>query len=345
MIGHEKITRREFHKAASLVVAGAAGGLTGKAVAARAKAEPKMDPKKVRGYNKKMGYRRLGKTNLWISEISLGGHCPQISQSKKGIPDRDEVLKNRKEVLVKAHELGINFIDTDMAKECRIYGQALRELKLRDKFHISFASWGPKSFAEDTHKAGESRKGYWIRVLENRLRDYGTDCLDIWRPVSCLQFDDMAAAFEVMHKAGKVRFLGVSNHEPQNIRKVTAHRGLPISMVLFPYSVMTKESDSGVLAACRQKDIGVVAIKPLSAGFLATSGTVKHLKKVLSTSSLAAAIPGVKNVRQLEENVQASYTRNVALTETELQELALEARGLYDRLPQEYQWLRRWEYV
>ena len=47
----------------------------------------------------------------------------------------------------------------------------------------------------------------------------------------------------------------------------------------------------------------------------------------------------------LEENVQASYTREVALTEKELQELAVESRGLFDRLPPQYQFLRRWEYV
>lgn len=340
-----EITRREFHKAASLAVAGAASGLAGKALAAKAKAQPKMDPKKVRGYNKKMGYRRLGKTNLWISEISLGGHCPQISQSKKGIPNRDDVVKNRKEVLARAHELGVNFIDTDMAKECRIYGQALRELKLRDKFHISFDNWGPKSAEEDNRKAGESMKKYWLRMVEQRLRDYGTDCLDIWRPVGCMQLDEMVAAFEVMHKAGKVRFLGDSNHDARKLKQVVAHQSGLISMVLFPYSVMTKETDNGVLAACKRKDIGTVAIKPLSAGFLAKPSATKHLKKVLRTPNLSAAIPGVKNVQQLEQNVQASYTRNVALTPNDLQELALEAQGLYDRLPPRYQWLRQWEYV
>ena len=116
-------------------------------------------------------------------------------------------------------------------------------------------------------------------------------------------------------------------------------------MVLFPYFTMTKESESGVLAACKRQDMGVVAIKPLSAGFLATKGTVKHLKKVLLTPNLSAAIPGVKNVEQLEENVRASYTRHVALTEKELQELAFEARDLFDRMPWKYQWLRRWTYV
>ncbi len=58
-----------------------------------------------------------------------------------------------------------------------------------------------------------------------------------------------------------------------------------------------------------------------------------------------AAIPGVADVRQLEENVQASYTRDVALTRQELQELARLNEGLFDRLPEKYQWLRNWEHV
>ncbi len=341
--GNERVTRREFHKAGSLAMASAMTG-AGKAVAAEKKAEAKMDPEKVPAYNQKMGYRRLGKTGLWVSEISLGGHCPQIPQNPKALENAGEIVENRKQVLARAHELGVNFIDTDMAKECRVYGQALNELKLRDQFYISFDSWAT-GFAEERRKDGESRKDHWLRLVDNRLRDYHTDHLDFWRPVSCMELDEMAEAFEVMHKAGKVRFLAVSNHDPEKIKQIVAHPSGMISMVLFPYFTMTKESESGVLAACKRQDMGVVAIKPLSAGFLAKDGTVRHLKKVLLTPSLSAAIPGVKNVEQLEENVQASYTRDVALTEKELQELAIETQDLFDRLPQRYQWLRRWEYV
>ncbi len=344
----EKVTRREFHKAGSLIVASAAAGVAGKALAAEgktaAKVESKMDPQKVLGYHEKMGYRRLGKTNLWISEISLGGHCPQIPQNPKELDNAPQIIENRKQVLARAHELGVNFIDTDMAKECRVYGQALKELKLRDQFYISFDSWST-GFPGDRRKDGESRKQHWLRLVDNRLRDYHTDHLDFWRPVGCMELDEMVEAFEVMHTAGKVRFLAVSNHDPEKIKQIVAHPGAKISMVLFPYFTMTKESETGVLAACKQQDMGVVAIKPLSAGFLATNGTVTHLKKVLSTPNLSAAIPGVKNVEQLEENVRASYTRDVALTEQELQDLAVQTRDLFDRLPPRYQWLRRWEYV
>ena len=72
---------------------------------------------------------------------------------------------------------------------------------------------------------------------------------------------------------------------------------------------------------------------------------VAHLKKVLSSPNLTAAIPGMSTVQQLEENVQASYTRDVALTEQELRELAAQEEGFFDRLPVRYHWLRNWEYV
>lgn len=339
----QKISRREFHRAGSLLVMGAMMGAGGKAAAAEA-AGPGMDPGKIRGYNEKMGYRRLGKTNLWISEIGLGGHCNLIKQDTSALGNPAPIVENRKKVLARAHELGINFFDTDMAKECRVYGQALHELKLRDKFYISFASWAT-DIPSENRRQGESSKAHWLRLVDQRLRDYHTDHLDFWRPVGCMALDEMVDAFEAMHSAGKVRFLAVSSHEPENIKKIVSHPGGRFSMVLFPYFIMTKETENGVLAACKKRDVGVVSIKPLAAGFLARNGTEKQLKKVLSTPNLSAAIPGVDNVKELEENVQASYTRKVALTERELEELAREGEGIFDRLPPRYQFLRRWEYV
>ena len=339
-MNREELTRREFHKAASLVAAGAATGLAGKAVAAETKAQPKMDPKKVLGYNKKMGYRRLGKTNLWISEISLGGH-------------HGRGLANRKEVLTKAHELGVNFVDTNMVNECKQYGQALHELKLRDKFTISYSSW-PVEIAHKPESVSDKAK--MLAELEKRLKDYHTDCLDIWRPVGSTgggdlrsvvtdaTLDIVAETFEAAKKAGKVRFLGLSSHHPPTLKRTLAHQSDLYSMVLFPYFFMTRESKHGVLAACKKQDVGAVAIKPMAAGFVRGKATL-HLKKVLSSPNLTAAIPGVKSVKELEENVQASYTRDVALTQQELQELARLNEGLFDRLPAEYQWLRKWRYV
>jgi aryl-alcohol dehydrogenase-like predicted oxidoreductase len=331
------MTRREFTTAGSLL---AAGALAGARALQAADASPKPDPSKILGYNEKMGYRRLGKTDLWISEISLGGH------GSKG-------LDNRKEVLKRAHELGINFVDTNMVSECKQYGQALHDIGLRNKFIVSFSAWPvqvahkPDSMKDKTKMLGE---------IDDRLKDYHTDCLDIWRPVGSTgggdlksevteaTLDIIAETFEAAKKAGKIRFLGLSSHHPPTLKRTLAHKSGLYSMVLFPYFFMTKESENGLLAECKKADVGAVAIKPMAAGFAKGNATA-HLKKVIGSPNLTAAIPGMNNVQQMEENIQASYTRTTSLNDRELRELERLNRDLFARLPAHYQWLRNWEHV
>jgi aryl-alcohol dehydrogenase-like predicted oxidoreductase len=313
------ITRREFNIAGVLL---AASGIAGGAEPI-APAGDKPDPAKILNHNSKMGYRRLGKTGLWISEISLGGHNPFEAD-------------NRKEVLTRAIELGVNFFDVGPIKECASYGEVCRTHKLRDKFYISFGSLN----------APEKDKAQALANIDARLRDFGTDCLDLWRPVNP-NLELAAEVFETARKAGKVRFMLYANHDPDMVRAVVERMSDVCSAIMLPYMSMTKEAENGVLAACRKKDIGAIAIKPLSAGNLRniSKNAVAHLKKVLATPNLAAAIPGVDDVEQLEQNVQASYTREVALTESELRELAAAEAEHFGRLPEEYQWLGRWREV
>ena len=314
-----RLSRRQFNVAGVLL---AASGLAAAAEPA-APAGDKPDPAKILNHNPKMGYRRLGKTGLWISEISLGGHNPFEAD-------------NRKAVLTRAIELGVNFFDVGPIKECASYGEVCRTHKLRDKFYISFGSLN----------APEKDKAQALANIDARLRDFGTDCLDLWRPVNP-NLELAAEVFETARKAGKVRFMLCANHDPDIIRAVVERMSDVCSAIMLPYMSMTKEADNGVLAACRKKDIGAIAIKPLSAGNLRniSKNAVAHLKKVLATPNLSAAIPGVDNVEQLEQNVLASYTREVALTEPELRELAAAEAEHFGRLPEEYRWLARWREV
>ena len=333
----EKLTRREFGKTGSLLVAGTV--TAGSALETLAASTPP-EKSKILSHNEKMGYRRLGKTDLWISEISLGGH------GSRG-------LENRKEVLRRANELGVNYVDTNMVGECQQYGKALDELKLRDKFYVGFSSW-PIEIAH--HPESMKDKAKMLKDIDDRLKDYHTDHLDIWRPVGSTgggdltsivtdaTLDTIADTFETARKAGKLRFLGLSSHHPPTLKKIIGHSSGFYAMVLFPYFFMTKEKENGVLAACKEHDVGSIAIKPMAAGFVRGKATL-HLKKVLGSPNLTAAIPGMSEVKQLEENVQASYTRDVALTEQELGELAAQEEGFFERLPERYQWLRHWEHV
>ncbi|UCD28519.1 MAG: hypothetical protein JSV03_15795 [Planctomycetota bacterium] len=122
-------TRREILKVTSAAVAGAA--LTGSAAAEARKCSTTRpaDSSRILNYNPKMGYRRLGKTGIMISEISLGGHGSME-------------VENRAKILERAAGLGINYLDTNIVKECEVYGEALRGK--RKNWHIGFASWPQK---------------------------------------------------------------------------------------------------------------------------------------------------------------------------------------------------------
>jgi len=340
-------TRREFLKATSAAVAGAA--LTG-----RAAAKP-VDTAKIKNHNPKMGYRRLGKTGIMISEVSLGGH------GTRG-------LENRVAVLDRAAELGMNYLDTNIVEECAEYGQALRGN--RKNWHIGFASWPQKITTEYENELSKER---FVREIEGRLTHYKTDMLDIWRPVGATWgegqkafgtmlmvsrrvLDMVAEVFEQVRKQGKVRWLGISAHNPKVFRRVLD--GYPqFSVILFPYLFLAKEfGGDSLLALAKKKDVGVIGIKPFGAGTTfglkprQIQGKVDQrahvlLKEALQEPRLSALIPGVNMPEQLDENVKGSYDRDKPLDAKDKHTLRECTQNFHAHLTPDYAWLRQWETV
>jgi len=338
--------RREFLKVTS---AAAAAALAGQAMAA----ENAADTSQIKNFNPKMGYRRLGKTEIMISEIGLGGH------GSKG-------LENRAEVLARAAELGINYLDTNIVDECVEYGQALRGS--REKWTVGFASWPQKITTE--YEENLSLDGL-IREIDGRLKDYKTDMLDIWRPVGATwgkgqteiptmlmvshkTLDMVVEAFDKVHRQGKVRFLGISAHNPQVFRRVL-NEYPQFSVIIFPYLFLTKPfGGDSLLALAAAKDVGVIGLKPFGAGTTfgikprEITGAVDTrapilLKKMLTERRLAAVIPGVNTTTQLDENVKGSYERDTPLSEEDEQAWRACRENFYANITPEYRWLHRWE--
>ena len=349
-MAEKQTTRRGFLKAASADAVGAA--LT----SARAAEAPKaVDTSKILNYNPKMGYRRLGKTDIMISEVSLGGH------GGSGV-------ENRAQVLTRAAELGVNYLDTNIVGENALYGEALRGD--RNKWHIGFASW-PEKITPDGEKA-LTRDGM-IREIEGRLKHYKTDVLDIWRPVGATwgpgqnslgsllmisrrALDLVVEVFETVRKQGKVRWLGVSAHNPKVFELVLNHYP-QFSVIIFPYVFLTKDfGGDSLLELAKKKDVGVIGLKPFGAGavFGVRPNELKGafdpnahvlVKRMLQEPRLSAIIPGVNTIPQLEENVRGSYERDKPLSRRERDILRQAADRYYAHLAPEYQWLRAWETV
>jgi len=349
-------TRREFLQTTSAaVVAGAAVSL-----GAAEKTDKKTSPKsKILNHNPKMGYRRLGKSELMISEVSLGGHGGRN-------------WKDRVPVLDKAVELGINYVDTNMASEVALYGQAMAKATVgkREKFYIGFACWPVKITTEYEKNLNEK---LLVSEIDKRLKAYNTDMLDIWRPVGATwgpgqkkiatmltvskkTLDLVANVFEKVRKAGKVRFLGVSAHNPKVFRRVM--NDYPqFSMVIFPYLFLTKEfGGDSLLKLAKEKDVGVVGLKPFGAGTTfgikprEIKGRVDKrahvlVREMLTEKRLTAVIPGVNIPEQLEENVKGSYERGKKATDADKTAIRQCTENYYAHITPEYKWLHQWETV
>jgi aryl-alcohol dehydrogenase-like predicted oxidoreductase len=101
------------------------------------------------------------------------------------------------------------------------------------------------------------------------LKRLGVDVIDLYyqhRVDPHTPIEETVGAMAGLVRAGKVRFLGLSEAAPQTIRK--AHAVHPITALQSEYSLWSRDPEDEVLATCRELGIGFVAYSPLGRGFL-----------------------------------------------------------------------------
>jgi len=387
---NDKLSRRTFIRDTSIAAAATvAAGLSADAQSSTAPpAEKKLDTSKILNYNPKMGYRRLGKTNLVISEVSLGGHwrAPWRDQSdgwwwgkfaNEQVPD--DVARNRTEVVSRAIDCGMNYLDITGAEECLCYGAAM---KGRRETMIVGADDSKLCPRHDEYCNVDAQ----IHNVEECLRHFGTDCLDIWRIQAKMDgtntdadVEVMIEAFQKLHKQGKARHLGISSHSRPWAQHVI-EKYPPVEMFIFPCTAKTKEmdkpatpdnieevkstygpDDKSVFQSLRDHDVGLITIKPFFGGtLLKTHGQVKlgvgnkedndlarlTIQCILNMNqAVTSVIPGLSTVYEVDNAARASYTRPLGQTAADREWLSRMTEQQWASLPPEYQWLRDWECV
>ena len=353
-------SRRSFLKTTSAVVAAASTSTAATAVvSATEQTVTPVDTSKILNYNPKMTYRPLGKTGFMISEMALGGH------GASGVDDRVAVLE-------KAVELGMNYVDNNIDSECDLYGKAMSQSKSagRDKWFIGFASWPQKITSE--YEDQLTPDGMMTKI-EDRLKSYHTDTLDMWRPVGATwgegqksiatmlmvtnkTLDLVADVFEKAKKQGKVRHLGISAHNPKVFRRVL-NEYPQFSVVIFPYLFLTKPfGGDSLLELANKKNVGVIGLKPFGAGTTfglrpqEIKGRVDQraaslVKQMLQEKRLSAIIPGVNIPEQLEVNVQGVYNKDKPVTPEDAAAFRECKENYYAHITPEYRWLHGWEHA
>jgi aryl-alcohol dehydrogenase-like predicted oxidoreductase len=211
--------------------------------------------------------RKLGSQGLEVSALGLG--CLGMSQSY-GSPDDHESLAT----IHRAIELGVTLFDTAEAygpfKNEELLGRALKGK--RDQLIIA-TKFGWR--IQDGRVDGlDSRPDHVKEVADASLRRLGTDRIDLFyqhRIDPEVPIEDTVGAMADLVRAGKVRFLGLSEAGAANIRR--AHATHPISALQSEYSLWERNLEHEIIPLVRELGIGLVPFAPLGRGFLAGSAT------------------------------------------------------------------------
>jgi myo-inositol catabolism protein IolS len=217
-----------------------------------------------------MKYRKLGKTGLETSVIGFG--TDQFYGEWGETFSQPSVNK----IVDKAHELGINFIDT---AEC--YGDHLSEffignaIKKREdwiiatKFGHTYPGFKKPRIPNFTVKAIEEQ-------LENSLKALKTDYIDFYQfhsPTNEEFFNENVWNFlEQKIKEGKIRHIGISliSSVVQNddMFQLNHAEMANVDMFQIVYNRINKKAEEKILPFCKQHNFGVLARIPLARGHL-----------------------------------------------------------------------------
>jgi aryl-alcohol dehydrogenase-like predicted oxidoreductase len=211
-----------------------------------------------------MQRRRLGNQGLVVSPQGLG--CMGMSEFYGPRDDAESIA-----TIHRALELGCNFLDTaDMYgphTNEELVGRAIKGK--RDQFVVA-TKFGITRPADKPMTRGVCGRPEYVReACEGSLRRLGVDTIDLYyqhRVDPETPIEDTVGAMAELVRAGKVRFLGLSEAAPATLRRACAVH--PISALQNEYSLWTRDPEDGVLAACRELGVGLVAYSPLGRGFL-----------------------------------------------------------------------------
>jgi aryl-alcohol dehydrogenase-like predicted oxidoreductase len=210
----------------------------------------------------------LGSRGLRVPAIGLG--CMGMSDFY-GASSEAQNLR----VLDRAAELGCTFWDTS-----DIYGPFTNEILLAKalagrRARITLATKFGVARGEDGSWLGtKGSAAYATACCDASLKRLGTDHIDLYylhRVDRDTPIEETVGAMADLVKAGKVRYLGLSEADAETIAR--AHAIHPISALQTEYSLWSRDVEAEILPAVRRLGIGFVAYSPLGRGFL--SGAIR----------------------------------------------------------------------
>jgi aryl-alcohol dehydrogenase-like predicted oxidoreductase len=213
-----------------------------------------------------MKTKQLGNSDLSITPVGFGAWAIGGSGWEFGWGEQDD--KASVAAIHRALELGVNWIDT-----AAVYGMGHSE----EVVASALRTWpGPRPYVFTKCGLRWDEQGYVHRDLttasirrecEGSLRRLRVDAIDLYQihwPTDALE--EGSSAMAQLQKEGKVRWIGVSNFNVEELRRAQAIA--PITSLQPPYSLVRREVEQEILPYCRSNGLGVIVYSPMASGLL-----------------------------------------------------------------------------
>jgi len=242
--------------------------------------------------------RRLGNTGLEVTALGMGGIPVMAVAEEQAIA-----------VIRKAYDLGIRFFDT-----ARTYG-------------VSEERFGKALEGRESIIATKSEERSAEGVYENvniSLANLRRDFLHLYQFHGVNSHEDLDTVIGAnggvqgllrARDEGKIGHLGITGHRPDVLARAIRECE-HFSTVQVPFNIVERESLEELIPLCQERDIGVIAMKPIGGGNF--SNAPLALKWCLN-QPISVAIPGMAELSEVEQNV-AAMLGDLTLTPTEAAE-------------------------
>ena len=212
-----------------------------------------------------MEYTRLGQTDLHVSRIAFGTWS---FGGEWGPVQADE----SKRAIRKALDLGINFFDTAQAygfgASERIVGEALQDEIKNHRHEVVLATKG--GLRKDGNQLVRDASAAWLRQgVESSLHALGTDYIDLYQvhwPDPHTPFEETANTLDALVKEGKIRYVGVSNFDADQMAEF--EKTGKLDALQPPYHLFRRDAEESIFPYTLRHGIGVLIYGPLAHGLL-----------------------------------------------------------------------------
>ena len=272
-----------------------------------------------------MQYTKLGNSDLTVSRICMG--CMGFGDAKNGQHSWTLDEAHAREIIRRGLELGVNFFDTAIGYQSgtseQYLGRAIRDFARREEVVVA-TKFLPRTQAEIA--AGITGQQHIARMLDTSLKNLGLDCVDLY---IYHMWDYETPIYDVLDglnqavKAGKVRYIGISNCFAYQLAKANAlaeREGFAkFVSVQGHYNLIFREEEREMARLCQEDNIAMTPYSALAGGRLSKrpGETSKRLEedsyakfKYDATAKQDEVI--IQRVAELAEN------RGVSMTEISL---------------------------